>query len=887
MAVASHALRPVALGAQLSAWSRHFEDTAAPVVAFRAAAWEGPESITAADRTWHVKACRSALEVREALALRDASQPLVILTQLGHAELGADVSARLFKRRVNEVDAWEPLLRAFGAQRLDARLAEHPWIPDVLLSGDGPYPQAASGTLDAATAWRFVLTRLLGVSADVVDLSALLEWTLSAPVLARWAALPTEHGAALAKWLRASVGAAADLPLALVANGHGAGTVAVGLVCAALFDGDSEPTGVRGAAAIRLERWTGGLRLDPHQVRSLVAASERLVQRGAGDGSSIDVPTVLARADELLRSLGAETEAWRSRWLPSGFSLRLQRFASDLVAALDSNTPGEALAQAAAALAAIRDHARANAEPQRVARAEQALRLARYLRTVDHDVEPHSFLEAVAMYHTQHAFADTARYALYASEPHEALGAALVMVADRVTAAREAFTQAFARLATTWFESPAGAPGVTLIEDVIPTTVAPLAQAMPVLLVVADGMSVAVSDTLGPSLESRGWTMVDEPTALTPASVVAALPSVTEVCRTSLFVGALRRGVASDERSGFASQPTLVRLSAPKKPPVLFHKSYLGAAASLDPEIASAIADPQQRVVAVVVNAVDDHLLKDDMVRPEWTADYVPVIAALSDAARVAGRCLVLTSDHGHVLDRQGTEKLPGDSSDRYRQTGAAPRPGEVVATGPRVLTDSGRVVVAASERIRYMSRKNGYHGGISPQEVVIPLLMFAPDGAVPDGYQEVSRPRPTWWDLDAQVVEAAAPVAPAPTKTGLPLFDQPPAPIVVVAAGPEPAWLARLFASDVFKEQKQRAARAALDEARLRVLLVALSGRGGRMTTVAVAERLAMPVGRVSSVIAAASQVLNFDGYQVLFLQSDEVVLDEPLLMMQFELGA
>jgi hypothetical protein len=58
-------------------------------------------------------------------------------------------------------------------------------------------------------------------------------------------------------------------------------------------------------------------------------------------------------------------------------------------------------------------------------------------------------------------------------------------------------------------------------------------------------------------------------------------------------------------------------------------------------------------------------------------------------------------------------------------------------------------------------------------------------------------------------------------------------------------------------------------------------------MTTAALADRLAIPAGRVPSTVAAAAQVLNFDGYQVLCRDGDDVVFDEALLLTQFELEA
>jgi hypothetical protein len=883
----THTLHPAALRAQLAGLTSRIRDGESPVIAFRSNMWNGPETIEVDSRTWHVKGCRSVLEVRDALSSRDEAQPLVILTQVSHADLGPDVTARLLKRRILEVDAWEPVLRVFGAHRIDARLASHGWLSDVLVTGAPAqgYDQSASGTLDAATAWRAALKILLGVDASALDLTTLLEWTLDASVLSRWAALPQEQTADICKWLISAVGPSAELPLALIKNNHGADVVPIAIVCGVLFADGEELSGVRGAAAIRLERWTDGLHVDGRRARAVATTANRLLERLRTNGRP-GVSALLGRADEVLSELGSGDEAWRSRWLSRGFDQRLQHYADALMVALNGAGVAAALVAAADALENLRVHSRGTDDPERVLRAEQALRLVRYIRTVDHTAPPTSFGDAAAAYSSVHAFADVSRYALYASETHQGFGAALTAVADRSASERESFTKTFASLTKHWFDAPSPTPNLVLIEDALKTVVAPLAEHGPVLLVVVDGMSAAVADAVGASVQRRGWTPIAPVDVVGPVALVGALPSITAVCRTSLFCGALRKGTASDERSGFASQTNLVALSKPNLPPRVFHKGDLGAGASLADDVAAAIAAPLQRIVAVVVNAVDDYLLKDDMVRPTWTADYVPVVAALCDAARTAGRFLVMTADHGHVLDLKLSEKLPGNDSDRYRSAGPPLRNGEVLVSGPRVLTESGTVVVAASERIRYMSRKNGYHGGISPQELIIPLLVFAPETRMPVGYREAGRSRPAWWDLTAPVGEAPIiETAIVTSKTGLPLFDQPVGPALAVTTAIAPAWVARLLHSEVFQEQKRRAARAALADDRLSALLVTLASRGGRMTSAAVADRLGIPVGRVSSTIAAAAQMLNFDGYQVLFLDSDEIVLDQALLITQFEL--
>lgn len=56
-------------------------------------------------------------------------------------------------------------------------------------------------------------------------------------------------------------------------------------------------------------------------------------------------------------------------------------------------------------------------------------------------------------------------------------------------------------------------------------------------------------------------------------------------------------------------------------PPRLFHKGDLADATNLAPEVRAAIADPHQRVIGVVYNAVDDHLSGPDQLHQRWTLE--------------------------------------------------------------------------------------------------------------------------------------------------------------------------------------------------------------------------------------------------------------------------
>lgn len=122
-----------------------------------------------------------------------------------------------------------------------------------------------------------------------------------------------------------------------------------------------------------------------------------------------------------------------------------------------------------------------------------------------------------------------------------------------------------------------------------------------VLLLVVDGMSVAASTELVQSITEQGWI------ELTPGGgprvgVLAALPTVTQVSRASLFAGRITVGQQAEERAALTAA-----LGADTP---LLHKAELraGSGASLEAPVIAAVADPSVRLVAAVVNTIDDAL---------------------------------------------------------------------------------------------------------------------------------------------------------------------------------------------------------------------------------------------------------------------------------------
>ena len=87
-----------------------------------------------------------------------------------------------------------------------------------------------------------------------------------------------------------------------------------------------------------------------------------------------------------------------------------------------------------------------------------------------------------------------------------------------------------------------------------------------------------------------------------------------------------------------------------------------------------------------VLNTIDDALDRSDPGGTEWTADTVKHLLPLLERARRARRVVVLTSDHGHVIERREARMEPADaiSSNRSRPFtgGRPPGDGEVRVTG-------------------------------------------------------------------------------------------------------------------------------------------------------------------------------------------------------------
>jgi len=841
--------------------------------------WAGEPEFSVGDSTVRVEICPSPLAVREAM-LRHGDGYLVVLTDLDDADLGIGIRVHLVNEgRLIVLRPWDMLKQSFEARDIDPLLLEQGWAAAALARwepADG-WPKAPGGTLTRDHALGHLASVVFGtshegdpyVSPAHPDALGLLRWSLDPVAVGRPASLPAEVREGLTGWLSGVTGVGGTWTLRAAAAGHGGDAVPLALVAGLLWrDGAGTVAEARGLLRARL----GGADLPAEQAQTWGRAAEALI-------SQLDRPdSLLERAEALLREFNAEKLLVTSKLLPGSYELRLRAFATAVRRCLPV-PDAAALKQLEEAHRTLVAHDLSGFNPRTNA-ARMALRLVRWLATAD---EPAATL-ADAL-HDQVRSGAHVEWAFRAVRDADSKVAAVYQeLLTAVAARRDGRDRRLAEHLAVAVAADSAPGSLVPIESALAALVRPLGRS---LLVVLDGMSAGVLAELADSLTARRWTELVDSSLGHRRVLLPALPTVTETCRTSLLTGTLQTGDQYDEKRIF---PGVVGDAQAK----LFHKDDLRApdGHALHPAVKSAIEGPA-RTVGVVLNDIDDSLDKIGQA-VEWKADRVQQLPALLDAARIAGRLLVLTSDHGHVVERHSTLRSgTGSQSGRWRPATTPPADGEILVRGRRVLLGGGNVVLPWQEDIRYGHKRAGYHGGASGAEVTVPFAVFS---ATPvdevAGWRPAPAQEPVWWH---SAVRRPAPLkAAGKMAAGLPATTaEVQAELIgieeVTAPAPTPGWerfLDDLLGSETYAAQRARAGRAAPDDARVRAVLGALLANGERLhesTLSAVAE---VPAARLRNVLAAVRRVLSVDGYDPVGYDPDEVTVNLDVAMLAEQFG-
>ena len=882
---------------------------------------------------------RSELDLRRRLLEVPRDEYAAFLIGWRAASLPIDLQGRFARDgKIQTVGREERLYARFGVSELDDDVTGSPLAEYVLVHHpDEPFA-IVGGRLTLDALWTTYLARVWHLDAGgELALDALLGWAAVDARGPQFVSTLRERGAepvrtALLAFLERKLGPAAALVWKAWEAGTGAAALELGLVLGAfagstdrgvgmwtkftarqVFDADVEPAtlarlGETADAALRFLARPG--RSDPATVRALIRAAD---QRAADP----DVAPHVVGSTRL-------PSAWRARLDQLGRAL------AEVAAA-----PSAGAVQAAVAVSREVWHHDMAREPEQVPvlrRAEMALRLASWLAVrPDRELPPattdYADVETLAgWYASEGGYVDHARR--FARGGHDgpfAHGVQAIVAA--VDAVRLELDRRFARALPAWHRAGRRATQVVPIDQAVRRIATGFLDEQParrLLVILMDGMAWSQAVELLISMGDRAsvwgplaWHQIakhrigDGPF---PA-VLTNFPTLTEVSRSAFFGGkVIAPGAAtnaSQDVDKWKANPDVRKHAPPNGVPQLRLRGDGQAKdGSASPDALELVLDPSQRIVAVVINAIDMSLKADRTHEIEWKLDNVKALRELLDQATQAGRAILLCSDHGHV------------PSDRFEGTGVAMREGarwrvwqtasdpladyEIgLAAGEGVWAPKGAhgVALLADDAHRHGGGTGaGEHGGASLAEVVAPCVLIgcadAP-AAIDDPGQAV-RPTvaPGWWFYD--VGDAATELAPGdrpkkPRKPGkkvtsdqqpfLPSFVLPAAP--AAPAGGEPpvvvAVVSPLAGSELFLA---RAADAKTRQQTLRAVEF-LRARKGVAAAAAFAAELGEFVARVQGVVARLQEVLNVDGYQVVRFdrQNQQVHLDLEKLAQQFDL--
>jgi len=886
-----------------------------------------------------IRPVRSELELRESMPpLEDAEARIVFLVPW-QGLVPLDLSGRFSSPNVRAIDATRRLLTICGAREADD-VGRSPLARYLLRPGNSgkTYP-VASGRVTEDALWAAWLSTDWGVDVSGgLARDTLLAWAGTDGHGARLTQALDENTertaigvrAALVQHLEKTLGPLGPLMWRTWEQGRGTELLEVALLCETLAS--NEDGLVRMWLTERLKPLLGGAAVTQTQeiAKSLGETAPLAFRIVKGRLPAAEFDRVVRSADARVDHPEVRAALVGNDRLPSAWAARLERVGRALEQGV-AEPSIEAVGEAAGALKALESHAlfQEAAHTRAVKRAEMAVRLLAWLvARPDQKIEVSDadYADAIALgrwYAEEGGFVDWARrWARGTAEGAVGRGAeAVVAWADRERGLLDArFTKALA----SWVS--AGRPSNLIV---------PIDQALKrlgahfleqdstrrLLVLLMDGMAWAQAVELLQSLGSRphgwapiAWHSMNRVGEGAYPVVLANLPTTTEVSRSAFFAGkempagATLNTQKDDERfrDNKVLQPFCEAAAGPKL--MLRAEGHTGDG-SASKEALSLIADLRRGVVGIVVNAIDASLKGDTQQQSSWTAETIRSLPDLLDAAREAGRIVLLAADHGHVpADRLRTLSSPGQAGARYRPwlgDGDAVQSGELLFRGQGVYTPRGAdgVVLLATEELRYGSAAHaGEHGGATLAEVVAPCVLIGWDDAGPDALSDKAlKPRPAyvpdWWHFAVRpAVEISRTPKPPSTgkkrtkgalegQLGIPQV----APDVVPAAPPvpkaPPALEGPLAAFAECAMLKARAPKAELRERAVRAVELLLS-RGGALAAEVFAQHLDVLPFRVEGYVRGLQEVLNVDGYAVLRFDSRtrQVFLDKPKLEQQFE---
>jgi hypothetical protein len=899
------------------------------LVAYFGRCEETTVEVTGAGR-FHVVPVQSELELRERLPEIDdlGARVAFLLPRPGLVPL--DLQGRFAQNgKIFRIGKDARLRRLFGAAEVDPPALESPIANYLVQVPPAAELRSSGGRLTDAAMWREYLSAVWGLDVrEGFAGDALLAWAAWNGRGPQFAEAMTSRAAAgvrdaLLALLTRELGPAGPLVWQAWEHGQGRALFEWSLVFESL--GTSEEPAVRLFTKQALMQHFGvsdedGALVAAKQLGDWAPTAMRYAETRAGV-SPVELRARVTAADRLASTSEIRAVLETSRRLPTGWTRRLERLGHALRDGA-ARPAAAALEQAAVALKALEGHDFYRDDERRpiAERAEMAVRLLAWvasdpLAALPEPLGPAGDVDLLGRWYAEHGgHVDRARrIARGGGEGPFADGVAAVLAA--ADALRRQLDRRFARALQAWHAQGRQGSLAIPIDRAVERVAVRFMNEDPsrkLLVLLMDGMgwaqAVELFESMAALIEPWGpiaWhasTASDHSESAVPV-VLANLPTLTDVSRAAFFAGKpLPHGnkPTTDKdverwQQHPALRPFFEGRSAPK---LMLRGEGHGAEGNLSSAARELVRDSSQRVVAIVVNAIDASLKADSQQRHRWTVDDVKSLAELLEVAKESGRTVLLCSDHGHVpsdlLKNVGQEA--GGARWRPWVSEADPvEDYEIALSGSHVWTPKGAhgVVLLVDDTANYGGVKHaGEHGGASLAEVVAPCVLIGSEDeatrAIADPALGVRDLRvPPFWHYE---VPGAAPAVgtPPPRKRPEPRRSAAEKPKSLVLPGLEPQHASAaepqspLAHSELFKAQTGDVALRAQIVRVVRCLQL----KGGSCSDAALAATIGETPWRIGPFVSRVEEVLNVEGYPVLRYDraAKQVHLDIELLRQLFE---
>ena len=762
-------------------------------------------------QTVRIRAAESALAARELLGDHRDGDWLVVVTDRDDDDLGAGILAHFIWQRLRSPDPWEAVRTRFAATGIDPALTSRPDNRElatalVAATPAAGWPAAPAGVLTRTHALGAVAATHLGFDTDTADVLGVLRWSIAAQSVASLGALRRSVGDLLADttldWIAQRAGSAAGPIRALLSRGELADVVPLGLVLRLLTaDRYDPPTSASGPTCSGPARTAVG-RSQPFagRIDRPRASSGRAVVRPDSRSARRRRRRALPRPGRRDPHARSRPSRWRAtpNFSPADYGHASSR--------LPTPCAGQSLHPAIAAVHGHRrdrlgsgagaparhDHATSRTLRGRGPACPVACR-GRSCRPVPRGRPTLGAL--VRQYLDSAAWADAAINDAFGGVDDPSLSECTRTPSSRPRRQRRrAQERRFARaLASAPIPTGRGVPRhsgtVWYLEQLLPGCVIPLARKAPVLLLVLDGMSAAVATEI-----------------LSDATDTARLARGCPARSRHPPKDRSARGVAIGDRGESrlsALRPPNPRAAARRTARVRrnHRQGREDHCAALPQEeqwtrrqqagrSARTSAAPSMTSTAAGHRRPEHHRRRARPQRPrghgvDRRRRQAPRTAARPGRSRRAHRRRDRRPRSHRRTPPRHQRSYPEISSARSRPATAPVQDDEIEVSGPRVLTDGHRAVLAVDETLRYGPLKAGYHGGASAAEVVVPVAVLVPDETRNQAGLDLLPPQePTWWLTSAaaprhpradQLRRPRPPRAAENGRTGPTLFDQGP----------------------------------------------------------------------------------------------------------------